>query len=378
MVDKSKVVLARDLVRVMERLAPLELAEEWDNSGWQVGDPDARVHKVLLALDVTPEVVDEAVGKGVQLIISHHPMLLKGVKALRRDNPAGSLLFRLIQAGIGVYSAHTSLDSAEGGVNDVLARVLGLQQIEVLQPVRYQQLLKLVVFVPAAYADAVREALGRAGAGHIGNYSHCTFNLNGTGTFYPREGTSPFIGKVGRLERVEEVRIETIINKEKTGEVVRAMLEAHPYEEVAYDLYPLENKGAASGLGRIGRLPLTVTLAELAGTVQQVLQGDCLRYGGDPHTLVQRIAVCGGSGGDLWPQAGQKGADVLVTGDVRYHAARDMLAAGMSFIDAGHFATERVVLPPLREQLTVALAQAGLAVEIAVATCETEPWIGVR
>ncbi len=377
MVDHTKVLLAKDLVHIMERLAPPGLAEEWDNSGWQVGDPGAEVQKVLLALDVTREVVEEAEKYGAQLIISHHPMLLKGIKSVCRDNPAGSLLYRLIQTGIGVYAAHTTLDCAEGGVNDVLARILGLEQIEVLQPLQYQQLLKLVVFVPVSHADAVREALGRAGAGYIGNYSHCTYNLKGIGTFCPLEGTSPFIGTVGRLEQVEEVRIETIIKKQQSGRVLQAMFEAHPYEEVAYDLYPLVNKGAVHGLGRIGRLPQAVTLAELAGIVQEVLHGSCLRYGGTSHTMVQRVAVCGGSGGDLWALAQKKDADVLVTGDVRYHTARDMLTAKMCFIDAGHFATERVVLPALRKKLNAILAQAGYVLDIDIAVCEKEPWVDV-
>ncbi len=377
MVDRAKVVMAKDLVHIMERLAPPGLAEEWDNSGWQVGDPEAKVQKVLLALDLTGEVVEEAEKFGAQLIISHHPLLLKGIKSVRRDNPVGSLFFRLIQSGIGVYAAHTTLDSADGGVNDVLARMLGLHQTEILQPAQRRQLLKLVVFVPVSHADAVREAISRAGAGYIGNYSHCTYNLKGTGTFCPLEGTSPFIGVTGRLEQVEEIRIETIIKQEETDRVLQAMLEAHPYEEVAYDLYPLVNKGAVLGLGRIGLMAGAVTLAELAGIVRQVLQGNCLRYGGTSDSVVQRVAVCGGSGGDLWTLAWEKGADVLVTGDIRYHIARDMLAAGMCFIDAGHFATERVVLPVLREQLTIALEQAGLAVDIAVAVCETEPWVGI-
>lgn len=377
MVDGRKVVLAKDLVHIMEQLAPTELAEEWDNSGWQVGDPGAKVGKVLLALDVTREVVEEAEKYGAQIIISHHPMLLKGIKSVRQDNPTGSLIFRLIRAGIGVYAAHTTLDSADDGVNDVLARELGLLQTEVLQQVQYQQLLKLVVFVPVSHADAVREALGKAGAGYIGNYSYCTYNLRGTGTFYPLEGASPFIGTKGSLEQVEEIRIETIIKKEETSQVLRAMLEAHPYEEVAYDLYPLANKGGVRGLGRIGQLPKGVTLADFASMVQQVLHGNCLRYGGTSNSKVHRVAVCGGSGGDLWTLAKQKNADVLVTGDIRYHTARDMLAAGMCFIDAGHFATERVVLPALREQLTKSLALAGFTVDINIAASENEPWVKI-
>lgn len=372
------VVRAKSIITVMEKIAPLGLAEQWDNSGWQVGDPDMPVQKIILALDVTPEVVDEAEKNGTQLIISHHPMFLKGIKSVRNDFPSGSLIFRLIRAGIGVYSAHTNLDSADGGINDILAQKLGLREVEVLHPVHQEGLLKLVVFVPVEQADAVREALGRAGAGWIGNYSDCTFNLRGAGTFRPREGTNPYIGSQGKLEHVEEVRIETVVKQKGIDRVLRAMLQAHPYEEVAYDLYPLENKITPSqGLGRLGYLPQTISLGEFARTVKELLQVNNLRYGSNPKDMVRRIAVCGGSGGDMWLQAQKKGADVLVTGDVRYHAARDMLEAGMNFIDAGHFATEWSVLPALRNSLANALAKADLPVDIIVAQFEEEPWVCV-
>lgn len=371
------VVKARDIINTMQKIAPPHLAEDWDNSGWQVGDPRAHVKKILLALDVTPEVVDEAEKNGAQLIISHHPLMLKGIKSLRKDNPQGNLLFRLIRAGIGVYAAHTNLDSAKGGVNDVLAEVLGLQGVEVLHPVQHGRLLKLVVFVPAEHAGTVRKALGDAGAGWIGNYSDCTFNLQGTGKFRPLEGTNPFIGAHGKLQQVEEVRIETIIKKEDTARVLAAMLEAHPYEEVAYDLYPLENRGMPQGLGRIGILNDEITLYNLAQKTKELLQVDNLRFGGRPESTLKKVAVCGGSGGDLWPVARQQGAEVLITGDVRYHAARDMLAAGISFIDAGHFATECLVLPVLKEKLAISLDSIGVVVELSIAQCEKEPWISI-
>ncbi|HBX24535.1 MAG TPA: Nif3-like dinuclear metal center hexameric protein [Desulfotomaculum sp.] len=370
-------VRAKDVVAVLEQLAPPRLAEEWDNSGWQVGDPGAEVDKVLLALDVTPEVAKEATKYSAQLIISHHPVLLKGIKSVRRDDPSSDLIYRLIGAGIGVYAAHTNLDSARDGVNEVLARSLGLRESEVLQPAKHEQFIKLVVFVPEEHAETLREALGRAGAGWIGKYSDCTFNTRGTGTFRPREGASPHIGTVGELERVDEVRIETMVRKSELGRVVGAMLQAHPYEEVAYDLYPLENNDAKLGLGRIGFLELPVTLAGLAVKVKNILQAQSVRYGGHPDALVKKIAVCGGSGGDLWPLARRRGADVLVTGDIRYHAARDMHAAGMHFVDAGHFATERVVLPELRDNLSLAMAAAGMPLEIMVSGVEQEPWFTV-
>ncbi|WP_027365804.1 Nif3-like dinuclear metal center hexameric protein [Desulfotruncus alcoholivorax] len=367
-------IIAGDIARVLEQIAPSKMAEKWDNCGWQVGDPEAAVKKAMLALDVTREVVSEAEATGVQMIISHHPLFLKGVKTIRRDSQAGGLAYRLINAGIGVYSVHTSLDSAPGGVNDILARALELKEIEVLHPVEFDRLLKLVVFVPAEYAGKVREALGGSGAGWIGKYSHCTFNTIGTGTFLPMEGSNPFIGTEGRLEQVEEVRIETVIRKSDLGQVLKAMFEAHPYEEVAYDLYPLENAVYAQGLGRVGLLPEALTLKALAQKVKSVLNTGTVRIGGSGSEPIQKIAVCGGSGADLWPLARQKGARVLVTGDVRYHAARDMLEAGMSFIDAGHFATEKLALSALKKNLAQALEKAGLEVEIIVAASEAEPW----
>ncbi|MCG8402069.1 MAG: Nif3-like dinuclear metal center hexameric protein [Firmicutes bacterium] len=370
-------VKAKDITGRLEKMAPPGLAEDWDNSGWQVGDPDAGVSRVLLALDVTPEVVEEAEKSGAQLIVSHHPVYLKGVQSIRRDHPAGSLVYRLIRAGISVYSAHTNLDNAGGGVSDALARALDLREIQVLHPANYGRLLKLVVFVPVDYAGAVREALGRAGAGWIGNYSHCTFNLRGTGTFRPREGANPFTGAVGELEQVEEIRLETVVRREETRRVLEAMREAHPYEEVAYDLYPLENMVTEQGLGRVGRLAEALPLSQLAGKIKDVLEAAGVRYGGDSDAVVSRVAVCGGSGGDLWPLALRQGAGVLVTGDVRHHAARDMLAAGINFVDAGHFATERLVLPVLRDRLAAALAAAGTPVEVAVSRVEAEPWRAV-
>ena len=359
---------------ILDQIAPPKLAAEWDNCGWQVGDPGVAVEKVMLALDVTQGVISEAEAKGAQMIISHHPMFLKGVKSIRRDSQAGGLVYRLINAGIGVYAAHTSLDSAQGGVNDILARVLGLTNIEVLQPVEFNRLLKLVVFAPTAYANKVREALGDAGAGWLGKYSHCSFVSAGTGAFLPQEGAQPFIGVAGRLEQVEEVRIETVIRKSDLAPVLKAMFEAHPYEEVAYDLYPLENTVDAQGLGRIGLLPGAMSLNDLALMVKSALNTETVRIGGSGIEIIEKVAVCGGSGADLWPLARQQGARVLVTGDIRYHVARDMLEAGMNFIDAGHFATEKIVLTALRKKLKQALQQAGLEVEITVAVSETEPW----
>ena len=362
------------IAAIVEELAPLELAEPWDNPGWQLGDPRAPVEKVLLCLDVGREVVKEAGQKGAQLILTHHPLFFKGMKSLRVDTPQGALAAELLRLGIGVYAAHTNLDRARLGVSDALAKILGLESTEVLVPAE-ERYYKLVVFVPVEHVEAVREALGAAGAGWIGNYSHCTFGVEGTGTFLPLEGTSPYIGRQGVLERVREVRLETVVPSALVEKAVRAMLEVHPYEEVAYDLYPLANRFKPSlGLGRVGVLPEAVPLRNFAGRVREALGLGAVRWAGEEGRPVRRVAVCGGAGGELWKEALAARADVLVTGDVSYHTARDMLAAGLAFVDAGHFGTERAVLPLLKELLARALEERGLAVDLLLSEGEKDPF----
>ncbi|ABO50969.1 protein of unknown function DUF34 [Desulforamulus reducens MI-1] len=366
---------AREIVSMLEQIAPRHLAEEWDNSGWQVGDPAAGVSKVLLTLDVDAVVVREAVEKQVNLIISHHPLLMKGIKNIRLDEPKGELIAQLIKNNIGLYAAHTNLDSAAGGVNEQLAKRLGLQNIEVLHPAKGEKHLKLVVFVPVQQVEGVQRAISQAGAGWIGNYSDCTFSVQGEGTFRPLEGTNPFIGQQGQLEQVAESRLETIVPASKIKTVLKAMLEAHPYEEVAYDLYPLENQTSNAGLGRIGHLAETQSFADFIIAVKEALGLASVKVGGSMWKDVRRIAVCGGSGAELWPIAFAKGADVYITGDIKYHTAQDMLASGLNFIDAGHFATEHVILPELQRILSEACVKKNLVVEFMLTKRQSNPFM---
>jgi len=361
------------IFELIEQFSPLDLAEEWDNCGIQVGDPNRPVDRVLLALDMDEEVLLEALDRGAGLVVTHHPFIFKGIRQIREDRQPGKLLAEIIRAGITVYSAHTNLDSARGGVNAVLAERLGLTGIRVLRPSN-EKYLKLVVFVPPERAEAVREALAGAGAGSIGNYSDCSFMLKGTGAFLPLEGTNPYTGSAGKLERVEEIRLETIIPARMAGSAVKAMLAAHPYEEVAYDLYPLENKAADSGLGRVGRLKKALTLEQFTARVKESLDLRAIRRGGSGSRQISTVAVCGGSGGDFWPLAQSAGADLLVTGDIGYHAARDMLAAGLSFIDAGHYGTERVVLEALAGYLGEGCRKKGIDLDIVVSGVNGEPF----
>lgn len=357
-------VTCADIVKMMDAIAPPSLAEDWDNPGLLLGDPAQEVTRVLLALDVTPPVVQEATNIGAQLIVAHHPVIFQPLKTLRADDPRGRLLTMLLRQGVAVFAAHTNLDAAAGGVNDVLAATLGLTDIELLSGAG-ERLVKIAVYVPEDYVDKVRVAMTRAGAGHIGRYSHCTFGVMGTGTFKPLAGTNPFIGREGELTYTAECRLETIVPQDLVTPVVAAMRRVHPYEEVAYDLYPLLNRRETAGLGRIGRLGTPLTLDAFARLVAQALAVPAVKVAGQVD-MVRRVAVCGGSGGNLAARAVARGADVLVTGDVKYHDAQDALAMGLAVIDAGHFGTERPMLQALATTLAARAQTAGWAVQFHV------------
>jgi len=366
------VVKVREVMALMEEMAPLHLAREGDNVGLMLGSPEGEVRRILVCLDVTPEVVEEAIARRADLIVSHHPFFYRPLTRIDFHETQGDMIRRLILANISVYSAHTNLDSASQGVNHFLALRLGLKDLKVLVPVKQEKYLKLVTFVPEGHEGEILEALARAGAGHIGSYSHCTFRVLGKGTFLPLEGTSPFIGTPGSLTEVNEYRLETILPVSRLAAVLKALQEAHPYEEVAYDLYPLENQGLVWGMGRLGFLEHPLTLKDLALQVKERLGVTQVRVIGEGKGIVRKVAVCGGSGAAYMANAKAAGADVLITGDVKYHEARQALHLGLALIDAGHFATERVVVPALAEYLGERLHQKG--VMVLVSQQEVEPW----
>ncbi|MFZ5815156.1 MAG: Nif3-like dinuclear metal center hexameric protein [Bacillota bacterium] len=358
----------------IEELAPPEWAEQWDNVGLQVGEPSAPAGRILVALELTGAVIEEAVQTQADLVVVHHPPIFRPLKALRFDTPGGRRIQRLVRQGIALYAAHTNLDQAAGMTNDSLAAAAGLEEHEVLLKAGEEKYLKLVVFVPRGHEDAVLEALAREGAGHIGNYSHCTFQSPGTGTFLPLEGSNPYLGRQGELERAEEIRLETILPESKARRAVQAMIQAHPYEEVAYDLYPLANPGRLRGHGRIGRLAAPVTLAQLADQLKGRLKTPHLRIVGDPNRPISTVAVGAGSGGSLIPHAARRGADLLVTGDVGYHDAQDAMDLGLAVIDVGHYNSEAIVIPPLAAYLRERLAADGLAAEVIEAQAGRDPF----
>ncbi|PZD93923.1 Nif3-like dinuclear metal center hexameric protein [Paenibacillus sambharensis] len=361
------------VVQLMEQLAPKQYAVEGDKIGLQVGTLNKEIRKVLVALDVAEEVVDEAVREGANLIIAHHAVIYRPLAKIDTGTPAGRLYERLIKHDIAVYIAHTNLDVTEGGINDWMADMLGLTGRDALEEVHTDKLYKLVVFVPEDHHERVLEALFHAGAGQIGNYSKCSFNLNGTGTFLPGENTKPYLGEAGQLERAAEVRIETIVPGQLQRKVVQAMLKAHPYEEVAYDLYQLDLKGRTFGLGRVGKLPEPVTLQQLAEQVKQVFEVPALRVVGDLAAQVRKVAVLGGSGARYTRHAIFAGADVLVTGDIDYHTAHDALAAGLSIIDPGHN-IEKLMKPRVADYLKQELAGRKSSTEVIASAVNTEPF----
>ncbi|GAB2573205.1 Nif3-like dinuclear metal center hexameric protein [Gracilibacillus alcaliphilus] len=326
----------KDVIQLFETWVPVSYAESWDNVGLQLGRMDQPVQKVMITLDVVEKVVQEAIEQEVDFIIAHHPLFFQEIKSLNLAEPKGRVVQQLIQQQIAVYAAHTNLDIVKGGVNDLLADQLLLQQTRPLVATKEQQLYKLVIYTPTTHLEQVREAVGNAGAGHIGNYSHCSFRSEGTGAFKPLEGTNPYLGKQGVIEEVAEYRLETIITDTQKKAILQAAKEAHPYEEMAYDVIPLANKGKIEGLGRIGTLAKPIRLYDYIVQVKERLAVPALRYVGDPDTMIQRVAVLGGSGKGFIDTARQAGADLYITGDLSFHEAQDAEEAGICLIDPGH------------------------------------------
>ncbi|SFJ20109.1 dinuclear metal center protein, YbgI/SA1388 family [Halobacillus dabanensis] len=346
----NETMTAQEVINQFEKWAPKHFAYDWDNVGLQVGTLHKPVHTIMVTLDVLENVVDEAIEKGVDLIIAHHPLLFVKLSQINLDTPKGRVVQKLIKHDITVYAAHTNLDVAAGGVNDVMADLLGVKQTKPLIETEKDSLVKLTVFVPESHANELREAISEAGAGHIGNYSHCTYQLSGQGTFKPESGTDPYIGEQGKMEYVDEKRIETIVPKTKLPAVLKAMEDTHPYEEVAYDLYPLLNEGEQMGVGRVGKLDEPVLLSTLVERVKKEYQVPHVRVSGNLDKKVKKVALLGGSGEKYIHAAKRSGADVYVTGDMTFHMTQDAAEMGLSVIDPGHH-VEKVVCPKVKQYL---------------------------
>jgi dinuclear metal center YbgI/SA1388 family protein len=362
-----------DVIDVLDEAYPPRLAESWDSVGLVCGDPDEVLHSVTIAVDATPAVVDEVPDAG--LLLAHHPLLLRGVDTVAASTPKGALVHRLIRSGRSLFTAHTNADSASPGVSDALAGALGLEVEAVLEPLPVTaDLDKWVIYVPRANAEAVQAAVFDAGAGQIGDYSHCSWSVSGIGQFLPHEGATPAVGSIGNVERVDEDRFEVVAPARLRADVLSAMRAAHPYEEPAFDVFAMVPLPSDAGLGRIGVLPRPEPLRAFVSRVGAALPRTSwgVRAAGDPDAEVSRVAVCGGAGDSLLTTASRAGVQAYVTADLRHHPADEhRRASDVALIDVAHWASE---FPWCDQAAGVLRSHFGTALEVRVSTLRTDPW----
>jgi len=342
-------MLIRDIVRYIESIAPVSLQEPYDNSGLLCGSPESQIDSALICIDVTEALVDEALKKKAGLIIAHHPLIFSPIKKLTGKNYVERTLIKAIRNDVAVYAAHTNLDVIWTGVSRKMCEKLGLQNLKILLP-KEDNLRKLVFFVPQDHASGVREAIFNAGAGTIGDYDQCSFNTPGEGSFRGSDNTDPFVGKKGELHFEKETRVETIFQAAAQGKIITAMLEAHPYEEVAYDIYPLLNKDHRTGMGMSGELADPLSETAFLEMLKKVFEVPCIRHSPLLERPIRRVALCGGSGIPLLKQAISSKSDIYVTSDVKYHQFFDA-EDKILLADIGHFESEQFTTEIIYELL---------------------------
>lgn len=330
----------RDIISSIESFAPLAFQEDYDNAGLIVGDQEQEAKGALITVDVTEEIIDEAINKKINLIIAHHPIIFVGLKKITGKNYIERIIIKALKNNIAIYAAHTNLDNIQGGVNSKIAEKLNLQNTRILSPLN-NHLMKLVYFVPVNEAEQTRKAVFDAGAGHIGNYDMCSYNIEGKGSFRAGEGTNPFVGKRNEIHYEDEIRIETIFPRHLKHKIINALIEAHPYEEVAYDIYPLDNKFNKVGAGIIGELAKEIPEIEFLEQVKKIFKAQCIRHTQLFNKPVRKIAVCGGSGSFLLHEAIKQSADVFISADFKYHQFFDA-EDKIIIADIGHFESEQV------------------------------------
>jgi dinuclear metal center YbgI/SA1388 family protein len=335
----------------LQTLAPLDLAADWDNVGLLLGDRNREIERVMTCLTVTPASAAEAIESRAELIVTHHPVLFRAIKRLTADTAEGRMLLALAENSVAIYSPHTALDSARNGINDILGERLGMQEIKPLRQSETAAMCKVVVFVPASDLAKVSDALFRAGAGNIGQYSHCSFRLEGTGTFLGSVDSNPTVGQRGKREEAAEWRLEAVCPQEALSRIIAAIRESHSYEEPAFDIYPLLKTAGRPGEGRVGRLAPACSLRDLAVKVQTCFRCGPVQMIGDPSRIVERIAIACGAGGEFLGDAIKSGADALLTGEARFHDYLAAQAAGLAMILPGHYATERIGVEILAQRL---------------------------
>ncbi|MCF8301978.1 MAG: Nif3-like dinuclear metal center hexameric protein [Bacteroidales bacterium] len=329
----------KEITNYLEKMAPTSLQEAYDNSGLLIGESGKEVNKALITLDVTDEVLDEAISKECNLVIAHHPLIFKGIKRFNGKSFTDRLVTKAIKHDIAIYAIHTNLDNVDIGVNSMLAQKIGLQKVRILSP-KNDQLRKLITFCPVDHAEKVRKAIFAAGAGNIGEYDSCSFNQEGLGSFKAGENADPFVGEVNELHYEKEYKIESVYPVYMERQVINAMIDAHPYEEVAYDVVPLKNEYLRTGSGMIGELENNEDELAFLKRIKKVLGSGTIRYSRLLNKDVKKVALCGGAGSFLIDDAIVAGADVFITGDVKYHQFFDANGK-MVIADVGHYESEQ-------------------------------------
>lgn len=340
---------ASEIINFLEELAPPSLQESYDNSGLLVGNSQTEITGIMVSLDCTEDVIEDALSQGCNFIVSHHPIVFGGLKRFNGKNYVERTVIKAIKNDVLIYAIHTNLDNVSNGVNKKIAEKLGLQNTIVLAP-KKQLLKKVVTYCPTSQAENVRNAMFQAGAGGIGNYDQCSFNTEGIGTFRGNENTTPFVGNKGEIHSETEVRIETVVPNFKVKSVLSAMKKAHPYEEVAFDVYPIENIWKEVGSGMVGDLPNEMDALEFLKSLKTTMQTECVRYTLPHKQNVKRVAICGGSGSFLLENAVGSGADVFITGDYKYHQFFDA-ENRIIIADIGHYESEQFTIDLLVEKL---------------------------
>lgn len=358
-----------EIVDIVESFAPRSWAESWDNCGLQLGEEGMEVRGMMVALEVTEDVIHEAESIGANLIITHHPLIFKPLSAIRTDQAIGRVIRELLLKKIAVYSAHTNFDRSPDGMNAYLGQLLNMDDSKVLERAQ-PSLLKLVLFVPVGYEEKVREALTKAGAGHIGRYSDCTYMSTGHGTFRPGDDTHPFIGTPGELQKVNEVKLETVFPSVLRSKIMNAVFAVHPYEEPAYDLYPLSAPTGLEGLGRVGKLKSPIAWEDFIVRIKEIFGKTMLPVGGaTPPRTIKKVAVTAGAGSNLMETAAYQKVDVYLTGDIKHHDYRRGEELSLTLVDIGHYASESVGLVHLAELLKEGMVGRGIGLNLSI--CQT-------
>ena len=367
-------VTVKHILALVEEQAPASLALAWDRVGLQIGHPEQPVERLVVALEPSEPVLKGAVAAGAQMVLTHHPVLFQPLERLRLDTHVGRLLSLALKHDLALAAAHTNLDIAAQGLNAFLAQILELTQVRVLQETSADHVYKLTVFVPLGYEDQVRQALFDDRTGVIGRYAHCSFASRGEGTFRPLTGAQPWRGEVATQSRVSESRLEVLVPESRLTGVMARLKNAHPYEEVAYDLYHLKNPGLPLGLGRVGEWPEARPWPQVLQQLKTLFRVQIIKATGQPPEMVKKVALCGGSGGDLIEAAWKQGAELYLSGDIRYHQAVPWASESMAILDLGHYATESIFMPAWGQRLQERLDQEGMRVKVIIDAWGQDPF----